>query len=192
MLAQTLNKAEEVVLVDEAGNPIGVAPKSSIHGKDTQLHLAFSCHVYNLDGEVLVTRRSLEKAAWPGVWTNSFCGHPLPAEPMIAAVERRAYHELGITLERIEPILPLFRYRATDPSGVVENEICPVYRAVTADTLKVNPSEVVEYEWVRPEDLEQAITAAPWAFSPWFVLQMRHLSASEVNGTDEEKYKEKS
>ncbi|MFC4222835.1 isopentenyl-diphosphate Delta-isomerase [Lysinibacter cavernae] len=164
--------AEEVVLVNEHGEPIGRAPKNSIHGTDTALHLAFSCHVYNRNGEVLVTRRSLDKVAWPGVWTNSFCGHPLPAESMMSAVERRASHELGITLTTIEPVLPLFRYRATDPSGVVENEICPVYRAVTEDNIDVNPLEVVEHRWVQPEDLRVAVEAAPWAFSPWLVLQL--------------------
>ncbi|GAA3588941.1 isopentenyl-diphosphate Delta-isomerase [Klugiella xanthotipulae] len=181
MSADTVDTAEDVVLVDDAGTPIGTASKLSIHGTDTALHLAFSCHLTNQHGEMLVTRRALSKAAWPGVWTNSFCGHPLPAESMIAAVERRAYHELGVTLERIEPILPLFRYRATDPSGVVENEICPVYSAYTTDALEVNPHEVVEHRWVRPDDLRTAVRAAPWAFSPWFVLQMEHLGYVEAS-----------
>ena len=47
-MSQTIDAIDdEVVLLDEAGSPIGTAPKSSVHGPDTALHLAFSCHVMN-------------------------------------------------------------------------------------------------------------------------------------------------
>ncbi len=159
------------MLLDENRNPIGVADKLEVHTIDTPLHLAFSCHVYNPGGLFLITRRALTKRTWPGVWTNSFCGHPAPGESMEAALGRRASFELGISLARIEPLLPDFRYRAVDASGIVENEICPVYRAVTADEVRPNPEEVCEWEWVDPEQLGTAVTAAPFAFSPWLVLQ---------------------
>ena len=84
-----MNNADHVVLLDDEGRAIGTAPKSSVHGRDTALHLAFSCHVMNDDGQVLVTRRALNKTTWPGVWSNSFCGHPRPAEPVLSAVHRR-------------------------------------------------------------------------------------------------------
>ena len=120
---------EQVVLLDDEGRPIGTAPKSSVHGTDTALHLAFSCHVVNEDGQILVTRRALGKRTWPGIWSNSFCGHPKPAEPVLTAVHRRAEYELGLTLTDIRLALPLFRYRATDANGIVEHEVCPVYTA---------------------------------------------------------------
>ncbi|KZE91243.1 isopentenyl-diphosphate Delta-isomerase [Microbacterium sp. TNHR37B] len=168
-----------VVLLDDDGQEIGTAPKSSVHGTDTALHLAFSCHVYNRRGETLVTRRALDKRTWPGVWSNSFCGHPRPAEPVIAAVHRRAEHELGITLRDVRLALPLFRYRAVDASGVVEHEVCPVYLAVTDDEPDLNPREVVEARWVRPEELGAGLAATPWAFSPWLVLQAEQLGLFE-------------
>ena len=84
---QTHEALEEyVILLDQDGREIGTAPKNSVHGADTSFHLAFSCYVFNARGEVLITRRALGKKAWPGVWTNSFCGHPLPAEPLPTAV----------------------------------------------------------------------------------------------------------
>jgi isopentenyl-diphosphate delta-isomerase len=164
-----------VVLVDDAGTPIGTASKSAVHTTDTQLHLAFSCHVYDTDGRVLVTRRSLEKRAWPGVWTNAFCGHPAPDETMQDAVARHASFELGISVGQPEPLLPDFRYRAVDASGIVENEICPVFRAVTTDAVLANPAEVSEWRWVEPDALRAAVTATPFAFSPWLVLQLEQL-----------------
>ncbi|MWB98233.1 isopentenyl-diphosphate Delta-isomerase [Agromyces seonyuensis] len=167
--------ADQVVLLDADGEPIGVARKSEIHGAETPLHLAFSCHVLDDEGRVLVTRRSLEKQAWPGVWTNSFCGHPRPAEPIPAAVRRHADHELGLVLTGLELAVPLFRYRAVDAAGIVEHEVCPVYLARAAGPVVPNPAEVVEHVWADPVQLGEAIRRTPWAFSPWLVLQAELL-----------------
>src|SRR6476660_4527848 len=166
---------EQVVLLDDEGRPIGTAPKSSVHGTDTALHLAFSCHVVNTDGQVLVTRRALDKKTWPGVWSNSFCGHPRPAEPVLTAVHRRAEYELGLTLTDIQLALPLFRYRATDANGIVEHEVCPVYTARAEGEPVLNPLEVMDAKWVDPADLAVSLTTTPWAFSPWLVLQAQQL-----------------
>lgn len=170
-----MTDVDHVVLLDDEGREIGTAPKSSVHGVDTALHLAFSCHVLNDDGQVLVTRRALDKTTWPGVWTNSFCGHPRPAEALRAAVHRRGEYELGLPLDDLELALPLFRYRATDASGIVEHEVCPVYIARTSHEPALNPREVVDARWVDPADLAAALVATPWAFSPWLVLQAQQL-----------------
>jgi len=168
---------ELVVLLDESGEAIGEADKLSVHGLSTPLHLAFSCHVYDASGRVLVTRRALSKLTWPGVWTNSFCGHPSPGEPLDVAIARRASVELGIAVTDFEVVLPDFRYRAIDASGIVENEICPVYRAVTTDVVQPNPAEVSEFVWLEPHLLHGAVAAAPFAFSPWLGWQLEQLGA---------------
>ena len=166
---------ERVVLVAEDGSPIGSADKIAVHTTDTALHLAFSCHVYSPAGEVLVTRRALGKLTWPGVWSNSFCGHPSPGESQEDAIVRRARAELGIGVTDLEVVLPDFRYRAVDASGIVENEVCPVYRAVTVDAVVPNPTEVAEFAWVDPAALHDAVGAAPYAFSPWLGWQLEQL-----------------
>jgi isopentenyl-diphosphate Delta-isomerase len=166
-----MSEPEYVVLVDDDGQAIGTAAKSSVHDTDTALHLAFSCHVVDARGRVLVTRRALEKQTWPGVWTNSFCGHPQPGESVADAVTRRAQDELGLQISDVELVLPRFRYRAVDASGIVENEICPVYIARTSAEPVLNPREVVDARWAEPADLAASIEATPWAFSPWLVLQ---------------------
>ena len=175
MKTATDTNDEQVVLLSDEGAPIGSVSKAAVHGFDTPLHLAFSCHVRNPDGEVLVTRRALGKKSWPGVWTNSFCGHPKPAEPVLDAVRRRAEFELGLELDEIELALPLFRYRATDASGIVENEVCPVYLATTDSEPEPHSDEVAELAWADPLALGESIRLTPWAFSPWLVLQAQHL-----------------
>jgi len=166
---------EEVVLLSDDGDPIGVADKASVHTTDTPLHLAFSCHLFDGEGRILVTRRALGKRTWPGVWTNSFCGHPAPGEAIEDAVVRRAQDELGATIENLVVVLPDFRYRAVDASGIVEHEICPVYTATVAGDLTPAPTEVAEWRWVDPRILLSAVDATPWAFSPWLTLQLPAL-----------------
>ncbi|GAA1410518.1 isopentenyl-diphosphate Delta-isomerase [Glutamicibacter uratoxydans] len=165
----------DVILLSESGEPIGTCPKELVHTEDTALHQAFSCHVFNDQGQVLVTRRALGKRTWPGVWTNSFCGHPQPGERMESAIIRHARHELGMAIEMIEPLVPTFRYRAVDASGIVENEICPVYSARIHGELAANPEEVMDYQWVDPARLGDALSATPWAFSPWLVEQSAQM-----------------
>lgn len=168
------SRIELVRLLDENGTEIGTADKSHVHGSNTPLHLAFSCHVLDGEGHTLLTRRALTKLTWPGVWTNSFCGHPTPGESFEQAIVRRAAQELNLRVTAIQPALPDFRYRAVDASGVVENEICPVFTAVVVDdgVISPNPHEVSEWEWAPIVDVEEAVMAAPFAFSPWLVRQI--------------------
>ena len=163
---------ERVVLLSEDGDAIGHALKADVHTSQTQLHLAFSCYLFDADGRLLLTRRALDKRAWPGVWTNSFCGHPAPGEDMQAAIHRRARQELGVEITGLTPVLPEFRYRATDASGIVENEICPVYVARVTSSITPNPAEVAEIGWLSLSDARTAVAAAPFAFSPWMRLQL--------------------
>ncbi len=172
--------SESVVLVDPAGRPIGSRPKSEVHSTATPLHLAFSLHLFDADGRVLVTRRALSKTTWPGVWTNSCCGHPGVSESLPDAVTRRARFELGAEFSDLNCVLPDFAYTATDASGIQENEICPVYvaRLHPRAAIKANTAEVMDWVWVQWVDLVTAISATPFAYSPWAVEQVSLLPTS--------------
>ncbi len=149
--------SDQVVLVTPQGEARGTLLKSEAHGTDTPLHLGFSCHAIDGRGRVLVTRRALSKRTWPGVWTNSFCGHPGPGEAWEDAVRRHGMSELGLAIHEVVSALPDFRYRATDASGVVENEICPVFTASAEDLPEPNPTR----SW-RRHGWPRMICAAPW------------------------------
>ena len=166
---------EQVVLLDEAGRSIGVAAKAGVHHTDTPLHLAFSCYVFDPGGRLLVTQRATSKPTWPGVWTNSFCGHPAPREPITDAVRRRAEQELGVVVDDVRLALPTFRYRAVMSDGVVENEMCPVFVATTADDVRPDPSEVEAYVWVDWADFRRSVLDGSRAVSPWCVEQVQAL-----------------
>lgn len=181
--------ADEVVLLDPAGCPIGAADRVAVHTGDTPLHLAFSSYLFNERGEALLTRRALTKLTWPGVWTNSCCGHPRPEETVEDAVRRRIRQELGLTVTDVVPLVPDFAYRATDASGVVENEICPVFAVFGVDADPTpDPDEVAEWAWVPWSEFVTSITGTPRAFSPWSAAQVPlvadALARAEVASAD--------
>jgi isopentenyl-diphosphate delta-isomerase len=170
------NVQELVVLLAEDGRPIGTAPKDQVHHAGTPLHLAFSCYLFDDAGAVLLTRRALHKRTFPGIWTNSCCGHPAPGEEPEAAVRRRVREELGLEIAELRCALPDFRYRATASDGVVENEICPVYVGRAAGPVRPDPAEVMEHVWVQWHELRVA-ARLPWAISPWAAAQIPLLDS---------------
>jgi len=182
MTDTALGRSKEfVVLLDESRRVVGTAAKASVHHETTPLHLGFSCYVFDDENRVLMTRRALGKRTWPGVWTNSFCGHPAPGEPIVDAVHRRAGQELGLTLDSVVCALPDYRYRATAADGTVENEVCPVFCARAVGTVAPTPDEVMDHAWVPWADVRSA-AALRWAISPWAAEQIPLLDAATCWG----------
>src|SRR5215469_14055403 len=157
-------KQELVVLVDDNNEEIGTMPKLEAHNADTPLHRAFSCYVFNKDGKFLLTQRALSKKVFPGMWTNSCCGHPGQGEKTEDAIKRRLEFELGLEPVSLKVVLPNFRYRAV-MDGIVENEICPVYIATVSKEPKPNPAEVEAYEWVEWKTFMKRIKKTPKKYS---------------------------
>ena len=169
-----------MVLVDDGGRPTGTMPKSEVHGTDTPLHLAFSVYVFHADGRFLVTRRAVSKRTWPGVWTNTCCGHPQPGEAPAVAARRRLWQELSLVPLTVDLVLGDFSYRAVSPEGIVENELCPVFVATVDTDPDPDPIEVVQWGWVPWESFRELTRSSPWALSPWSVLQVEALPAGRL------------
>lgn len=165
---------EQIVLLDQAGNAIGTREKLSSHHSDTPLHLAFSCYLFNDKNELLVTRRAESKKVFPGIWTNSVCGHPAPGETFTSAVRRRAMDELGLEIESLQIAIPDFAYRA-EYLGIVENEICPVFFGFIHSDPTLNESEVCDFEWVPWTDYAKTVHNGQREVSPWSRLQVESL-----------------
>ncbi|MBE9375914.1 isopentenyl-diphosphate Delta-isomerase [Saccharopolyspora sp. HNM0983] len=166
---------EQVVLLNESGEATGTADKATVHHRETPLHLAFSCYVFDDRGRFLLTQRAHHKLTWPGVWTNTCCGHPAPGEDLPGAITRRLREELGLTASTPAPALPGFRYRAVMGNGVVENEICPVFAAFTEHDAQPNPDEVAETRWVDWAEFSERVLHGGAEISPWCFEQVEQL-----------------
>jgi isopentenyl-diphosphate delta-isomerase len=167
---------ELIVLLSEKGQPVGSAPKLESHHSHTPLHQGFSCYLFNKDGEFLLTQRAKSKKVWPGVWTNSVCGHPAPGEAIEDAIARRANYELGISeVRNLRIVLSDYRYKTPPFKGIVENEICPVYFGLINDDFHPNKDEVEDFKWVSWSDLKEIINKDPDSYSYWFQDQLKLL-----------------
>jgi len=161
---------EQIIFVDKDGKPTSeVGPKLASHTADTKLHLAFSCYILRRsDNKFLLTQRALVKKVWPGVWTNSVCGHPSPGEAIEDAVLRRAKYELGLEyLGDLKCVVPKYIYKTPPYNGIIEHEFCPIFVANVSEDPKPNPDEVEAYEWIEWPEYARMLHTEPDKMSYW-------------------------
>lgn len=165
---------ETVVLVDPDGRRVGTEGKLRAHRDGGLLHLAFCVFVFGTDGRLLLQQRAQCKYHFPGLWSNSCCGHPRPDEAVVAAGERRLGEELGFTT-RLRPV-ERFIYHADDEvSGLSEHELAHVLVGIVAEAHPApDPAEIDAWRWASAASLASEIEAHPERFTPWF----RHIVTS--------------
>ncbi|WP_374228682.1 isopentenyl-diphosphate Delta-isomerase [Streptomyces sp. ET3-23] len=169
-------------LVDESGRTIGTAEKLSAHVAPGRLHRAFSVFLFDDSGRLLLQRRALGKYHSPGVWSNTCCGHPYPAEPPFVAAARRTAEELGVAPALLREAGTV-RYNHPDPaSGLVEQEYNHLFAGIVRDTPRPDPAEIGETAFVTPAELDALREKAE--FSAWFmtVLDAARPVVRELTG----------
>ncbi|PHO01659.1 isopentenyl-diphosphate delta-isomerase, partial [Rhodobacteraceae bacterium 4F10] len=110
---------EQVILVDQQDNPIGLMEKIEAHEK-ALLHRAFSVFVFNDKNELMLQQRAAEKYHSPLLWTNTCCSHQRDGESNIEAGKRRLQEEMGFSCE-LEEVFS-FIYKAPFDNGLTEHE----------------------------------------------------------------------
>lgn len=166
---------EFVVLVDDNNIPIGTADKATVHTTHTPLHRAFSLFIFNSKHQVLLTKRATNKKTFPGVWTNTVCGHLAPNESTLDSAMRRLHDELGIENVALIEVAP-YRYRFADSNGIVENEICPIVVGYYDGDPTPDPFEVDEWKWMDWEAFLHDIEINGSIYSPWCKEEARILT----------------
>ena len=86
---------DEVILVNEQDEQIGLMPKLEAHEKGL-LHRAFSVFLFNTQGQLLLQQRAFGKYHSEGLWSNTCCSHPMPEEEIHSAAHRRLMEEMGL------------------------------------------------------------------------------------------------
>lgn len=163
---------ENVILVDENNNEIGVSPKIRAHEQGL-LHRAFSIFIVNHDGCILMQRRAAVKYHSAGRWSNTCCGHPRLGEPIGTAARRRLGEEMGIDCEL--RLVEVFQYKADVDHGLIENEMDHLFVGTFDGIPDPDPGEVGEWTYVSLQSLAVGLKQRPEAFSAWLPLAFAHV-----------------
>lgn len=158
---------EQVILVNENNEQIGLMPKMEAHEKAV-LHRAFSVFIFNDSNELMLQQRALDKYHSPGLWTNTCCSHQRDGETNIAAGKRRLIEEMGFTTELKESIS--FIYKAPFDNGLTEHEYDHVLLGTYNDEPIINPEEVASWKWMKIEDVKVDIALHPEQYTEWFKI----------------------
>lgn len=158
-------KEEQVILVNEQDEPIGLMPKLEAHEKAI-LHRAFSVFILNGKNEILLQQRAHQKYHSPLLWTNTCCSHQREGETNIEAGNRRLFEEMGITAELTE--LFHFIYKAPFDNGLTEHELDHVMIGRFDGNPNINKEEVEDWKWMSVEAVKQDIAQHPEKYTVWF------------------------
>lgn len=156
---------EQVILVNEHDEPIGLMPKLEAHEK-AALHRAFSVFILNSKNEVMLQQRAAQKYHSPLLWTNTTCSHQRAGESNIDAGSRRLMEEMGFTT----PLKELFSfiYKAPFENGLTEHELDHVMIGYYNEAPQINREEAENWKWMDIETVRQDMQEHPELYTVWF------------------------
>lgn len=158
---------EQVILVNENDEQIGLMPKMEAHEKAV-LHRAFSVFIFNSKNELMLQQRAAHKYHSPLLWTNTCCSHQRDGETNIEAGTRRLQEEMGFTTSLKETTS--FIYKAPFDNGLTEHELDHIMIGYYEQAPVINPDEVEDWKWMPLEDVRTDIAAQPELYTAWFKI----------------------
>jgi len=160
-------KEEQVILVNEKDEQIGLMAKMEAHEK-ALLHRAFSVFVFNDKNELMLQQRAAHKYHSPLLWTNTCCSHQREGESNIEAGKRRLMEEMGFVTDLKETIS--FIYKAPFDNGLTEHEFDHIMLGHFNESPNINPDEVEAWKWMDLEAVKVDIEAQPELYTAWFKI----------------------
>ncbi len=158
---------EQVILVNENDEQIGLMPKMEAHEKAV-LHRAFSVFIFNSNNELMLQQRAAHKYHSPLLWTNTCCSHQRDGETNIEAGTRRLQEEMGFTTSLKETTS--FIYKAPFDNGLTEHELDHIMIGYYEQAPVINPDEVEDWKWMPLENVRIDIAAQPELYTVWFKI----------------------
>ena len=170
---------EYLILVDSSDKPIGTEEKVKCHLPNGKLHRAFTILLFNKEGKLLLTQRSMDKMLWPGDWDGTVASHPRQSETYVSSAERRLPEELGISCKL--DYLFKFEYHVPYKDVGSENEVCGTLIGIIDDPTKIKlvKEEIKDIKWNTLDDLLNDIKKSPQNYCPWMIVALYFLSESK-------------
>ena len=165
-VAATQNADREMLtLVNEAGEPLGSAPRQACHGNPRLMHAVVHCLVRNRQGELLLQRRSPNKDVQPGKWDTSVGGHVAAGESVEAALRREMAEEIGLDASASHPRF-LHRYMHGND---FESEMVWTFLCESDGPFRAQNGEIAALRFWTPGEIEECLGRGD--FTPNFEVE---------------------
>ncbi|GAA4244908.1 MULTISPECIES: isopentenyl-diphosphate Delta-isomerase [Winogradskyella] len=158
---------EQVILVDEKDNKIGLMPKMEAHEK-ALLHRAFSVFIFNDKKELMLQQRAAHKYHSPNLWTNTCCSHQRDGETNLKAGKRRLQEEMGFVTNLEETTS--FIYKAPFENGLTEHEYDHIMIGYYNEKPNINEDEVANWKWMSLDAIKSDMQTNPQLYTAWFKI----------------------
>ena len=163
---------EQVILVNDQDEQIGLMPKMEAHKKGV-LHRAFSVFIFNSKNELMLQQRAAHKYHSPLLWTNTCCSHQRDGETNIEAGTRRLSEEMGFTTALKE--VTTFIYKAPFDNGLTEHEFDHVMTGFYEMDPVINKEEVEAWKWMPVDAVKSDIESNPEIYTAWFKIIFKNF-----------------
>ena len=172
---------EQVILVNEQDEQIGLMPKMEAHEKAV-LHRAFSVFIFNAKNELMLQQRAAHKYHSPLLWTNTCCSHQRNGESNLEAGMRRLQEEMGFVTPLKETTS--FIYKAPFDNGLTEHELDHIMVGQFETPPVINSKEVENWKWMPLEAVKLDIDLQPALYTEWFKIIFEKFY-EHINTTNE-------
>lgn len=146
-----MDSDEQLEIVNENGEVIGLAPRAEIHGNPSLIHRVVHVFVFNNKGELLLQKRSRNKDVAPGKWDTSVGGHVGIGEEPYFSVKREMEEELGITGYEPEYLYSYIH------SSFYETELVHTYWCIYDRNISFDKEEIEDVKFWNLDEIKKAM-----------------------------------
>ena len=160
--------SEIIDIYNPAGEKIGTAERSKVHGDNSLLHRAVHVLVFSRDGRLLLQKRAANKRIQPGKWDTSVGGHLVTGEDYLTGARRELAEELGLPEDT-----PLEHLFDVEIRNEIESEDARVFKAVSEGPFEFQKEEIDEVRFFTLEELKDS----RWRqlFTPCLIGELERL-----------------
>lgn len=160
--------ADELLdIVNDDDMVTGQEMRSVVHQKGLQ-HRGVHVFLFSEQGEMLIQKRSADRANSPSLWDCSVSEHVKAGESYLEAAARGLKEEMGVDGIEVKPLGKIqMEY------GLNDNEISQIFEGkVNPKQVQFDPGEIAEIQFMSLDEIREEIVNEKEKYCRWFVELM--------------------
>ncbi|MFM8424487.1 MAG: NUDIX hydrolase [Chloroflexota bacterium] len=169
--------ADELLdIVNDNDEVTGQAMRSVVHQQGLQ-HRGVHVFLFNDQGDMLIQKRSADRANSPSLLDCSVSEHVKAGESYLEAAVRGLREEMGV-----EGIDLTLRGKIQMEYGVNDNEISVIYEGkLNGKSVQFDPVEIAEVKFMSLDEIQTGIVNDKGMYCRWFVELMNWYIGRAAN-----------